>query len=129
MQAASLSQIPEYTGAPAIARLQPLAGLVGSAMEGSSHVTAERLACYAGPLAMFCPSRVLCHEYRRSKRRCVTVREMKGSVEIGLDDVETGADPSSGIGSCVERENLGGDAKGKDAMGRRRESLHSSALI
>src|SRR5439155_20068238 len=24
-----------------------------------------------------CPSRVLCHEYRRSKRRCATVREMK----------------------------------------------------
>jgi hypothetical protein len=24
-----------------------------------------------------CPFRVLCHEYRRSKRRCVTVREMK----------------------------------------------------
>ena len=32
-------------------------------------------------------------------------------------------------GSCMERENLAGDAKGKDAMGRRRESLHSSALI
>jgi hypothetical protein len=32
-------------------------------------------------------------------------------------------------GSCTERENLAGDAKGKDAMGRRRESLHSSALI
>jgi hypothetical protein len=29
----------------------------------------------------------------------------------------------------MERENLAGDAKGKDAMGRRRESLHSSALI
>jgi hypothetical protein len=25
--------------------------------------------------------------------------------------------------------NLAGDGKGKDAMGRRRESLHSSALI
>ena len=25
-------------------------------------------------------------------------------------------------GSCAERENLAGDAKGKDAMGRRRES-------
>src|SRR5262249_7454880 len=24
------------------------------------------------------PGRVLCHEYRRSKRRCATVREMKG---------------------------------------------------
>ena len=55
-----------------------------------------------------------------------------------------GADPASGIslgdvlrlpkrhpacrrreaqsGSCTERENLTGDAKGKDAMGRRRES-------
>jgi hypothetical protein len=31
--------------------------------------------------------------------------------------------------TCTERENLAGDAKGKDAMGRRRESLHSSALI
>jgi hypothetical protein len=29
----------------------------------------------------------------------------------------------------MERENLAGDGKGKDAMGRRRESLHSSALI
>ena len=62
-----------------------------------------------------------------------------------------GVDPSSGIslgdalrlpkrhpacrrreaqsGSCAERENLAGDAKGKDAMGRRRELLHSSSLI
>jgi hypothetical protein len=32
-------------------------------------------------------------------------------------------------GSGTERENLAGDGKGKDAMGRRRESLHSSALI
>src|SRR5260221_7373965 len=30
------------------------------------------------------PCWVLCHEYRRSKRRCATVREMKeGSFEVG----------------------------------------------
>ena len=32
-------------------------------------------------------------------------------------------------GSCMERENLDRDAKGKDAMGRRARILHSSALI
>jgi hypothetical protein len=27
--------------------------------------------------------KVVCHEYRRSKRRCATVREMKGPFEFG----------------------------------------------
>jgi hypothetical protein len=35
-------------------------------------------------MGLSCPSWVLCHEYRRSKRRCATVREMKArSFEVG----------------------------------------------
>ena len=36
-----------------------------------------RLVAPVSPDASKCPKRVLCHEYRRSKRRCATVREMK----------------------------------------------------
>jgi hypothetical protein len=39
-----------------------------------------------------CPSRVLCHEYRRSKRRCVTVREMKEGQKKERSGVQSACD-------------------------------------
>src|SRR5271166_418256 len=37
----------------------------------------EETGCTAGFQSCLDPLRVLCHEYRRSKRRCATIREMK----------------------------------------------------
>src|SRR5262249_34929606 len=55
--------------------------LMGSQHQGSR---AEVSGCTAAKAARSCPLRFLCHEHRRSKRRCATVREMKeGPFEVG----------------------------------------------
>jgi hypothetical protein len=62
---------------------------------------------------VFCPSRVLCHEHRRSKRPCATVREMKEGLRVrqsgaDLDIPEHGADLSGAnlSGADLRQANL-----------------------
>ena len=81
----------------------------------------------------------LCHEYRRSTRRYATVREMKeGPFEVGnrvlisshrklLWSKATVVNVAEKSGSCTERENLAGDAKGKGANGSNREAESTHA--
>jgi NAD(P)-dependent dehydrogenase (short-subunit alcohol dehydrogenase family) len=52
------------------------AGISGLSGQRTGHINYENWAQVLDVSTMG-PLRVLCHEYRRSKRRCATVREMK----------------------------------------------------
>src|SRR6516162_6112380 len=118
-------------GSPLIVIPTPSSGPPCSELSRYGLASAERVERLVRRPTLTAPARAGALQYCGSGRRNRLSGRTKKPIKKGrkfvalkpLDNI----DPIQG--SCAERENLDGDAKGKDAMGRRRESLHSSALI